>query len=49
MAVHSCNTVVLVCSDAGHTYCIGFHNTRGIHRTLLLDEALARHVKLVGP
>ena len=41
--------VVLVWSDAGHTYGIGFHNTRGIHRTLLLDEALARHVKLVGP
>lgn len=41
--------VVLVWSDAGHTYGIGFHNTQGIHRTLLIDEELARHIKLVGP
>jgi len=41
--------VVLIWSHAGHTYGIGFHNTRGIHRTLLLDEELARNVKLLGP
>jgi hypothetical protein len=40
--------VVLIWSHAGHTYGIGFHNTRGIHRTLLLDEELARHIRLVG-
>ena len=28
---------------------VGFHNIRAIHQTLLLDEELARHVKLVGP
>jgi hypothetical protein len=41
--------VVLVWSDAGHTYGIGFHNMRGIRQTLLIDEELARHIKLVGP
>jgi hypothetical protein len=41
--------VVLAWNDAGHTYGIGFHNTRGIHQTLLLDEELARHIRLVGP
>jgi hypothetical protein len=41
--------VVLIWSDAGHTYGIGFHNTTGIHRTLVLDEELARHIKLVRP
>lgn len=40
--------VVLIWSHAGHTYGIGFHNTWGIHRTLLLDEELARHIRLVG-
>ena len=43
------NHVVLVWSDAGHTYGVGFHNTRGIDRTLRLDEELARDIKLVGP
>jgi hypothetical protein len=41
--------VVLIWSHAGHTYGIGFHNTQGIHRALLLDEELARHIRLVGP
>jgi hypothetical protein len=41
--------VVLIWNDGGHTYGIGFHDVRGIHRTLLLDEELARHVKLVRP
>jgi hypothetical protein len=41
--------VVLVWSDAGHTYGVGFHSTGGIGQTLLLDEELARHIKLVGP
>lgn len=41
--------VVLVWSDAGHSYGVGFHNIRGIRQTLLLDEELARHIKLVGP
>ena len=43
------NRVVLIWSDAGHTYGIGFHNTSGIRRTLFLDEELAKHIKLVGP
>jgi len=41
--------VVLVWSESGHTYGFGFHNTRGIRRALLLDEQLARHIKLVRP
>jgi len=41
--------VVLIWSVAGHTYGVGFHNTRGIRRTLLLDEKLAEHIRLVGP
>jgi hypothetical protein len=41
--------VVLIWSDAGHTYGVGFHNTRGIRRTLLLDEELVRHIRLVAP
>ncbi len=41
--------VVLIWTDSGHTYGIGFHNTRGIRRTLLLDEELARYIRLVRP
>ena len=41
--------VVLAWSEGGHTYGFGFHNTRGIHRALVLDEQLARHIKLVRP
>lgn len=41
--------VVLVWSQAAHTYGVGFHNIRGIRSTLLLDEQLARHIKLIRP
>lgn len=41
--------VVLAWTQGGHTYGFGFHNVQGIHRTLLLDEELARHIKLVRP
>ena len=41
--------VVLVWSVNGHTYGFGFHNMRGIRRTLLLDKQLAVHFKLVRP
>ena len=41
--------VVLVWTNAGHTYGVGFHNTQGIRQTLLLDEELAKHIKLIGP
>lgn len=41
--------VVLIWTEGGHTYGIGFHNTNGIHQTLRLDEELAKHIKLVGP
>lgn len=41
--------VVLVWTARGHTYAFGFHNVHGIRHTLLLDEALAGHVTLVGP
>jgi hypothetical protein len=41
--------VVLIWNEAGHTYGVGFHNTRGTRRTLLLDEELARNIKLVVP
>ena len=40
--------VVLVWTVRDHTYAFGFHNLHGIRRTLFLDEALARHVTLVG-
>jgi hypothetical protein len=41
--------VVLAWSEGGHMYAFGYHNTRGIRRALVLDEELARHIKLVGP
>jgi hypothetical protein len=41
--------VVLIWSEAGHTSGVGFHNARGIRRTLLLDEELATHIKRVRP
>jgi hypothetical protein len=41
--------VVLVWTVGDHTYAFGFHNLHGIHHTLLLDEALAKHVALVTP
>ena len=40
--------VVLIWGEGGHTYGIGFHNVAGIRRTLL-DEQLAKHIKLVRP
>src|SRR3989442_6935013 len=41
--------VVLIWTVGGHTYGIGFHDVRGIPRTLSLDPALARWVVLVPP
>lgn len=41
--------VVLIWSVGRHTYGVGFHDVTGIHPTLLLDEELARSIKLVGP
>lgn len=41
--------VVLVWNVTGHTYGFGFHDTRGIRRTLFLDKQLAAHFKLVRP
>jgi hypothetical protein len=41
--------VVLIWTVDHHTYGIGFHNFTGLHRTLLLDEELARHIRLIGP
>jgi hypothetical protein len=41
--------VVLVWTVGQHTYGFGFHNFTGLRRTLLLDEELARHIRLVRP
>jgi hypothetical protein len=53
--------VVLIWTVGQHTYGVGFHDleqfacpscaatTHGLRQTLLLDEELARHIKLVGP
>ncbi len=41
--------IVLVWTLGLHTYGFGFHNFTGLRQTLLLDEELARHIKLVGP
>lgn len=41
--------VVLVWTEDGHTYGVGFHEVGGRRRTLELDIALVRHVELVGP
>ena len=41
--------VVLIWTVGRHTYAVGFHDTEGIHRTLLMDKELATHIKLVGP
>jgi hypothetical protein len=40
--------VVLIWTVGRHTYGIGFHAIAGIQKALLLDLALARHIKLVG-
>jgi hypothetical protein len=41
--------VVLVWTVGEHTYGVGFHDITGLHQTLLLDEQLANHIRLVGP
>jgi hypothetical protein len=51
--------VVLIWSVGHHTYGLGFHDaeqftcfcttTRGLRKTLRLDEEFARYVRLVGP
>ena len=41
--------VVLIWTVGKHTYGLGFHNIKGLHQTLLLDEQLAKHIKLVRP
>jgi hypothetical protein len=41
--------VVLIWTVGGHTYGVGFHNEDGLRKTLDLDTALARAVRLVGP
>jgi hypothetical protein len=41
--------VVLIWTVGQHTYGVGFHDTRGVRETLLLDEKLVRHITLVGP
>jgi hypothetical protein len=43
------NHVVLIWTVGGHTYGVGFHNVEGLRPTLLLDEQLVRHVRLVKP
>ena len=40
--------LVLVWTTGGHTYAVGFHDVLGRRKTLLLDEALAKHIRLVG-
>jgi hypothetical protein len=41
--------VVLIWTVGQHTYGVGFHDLRGLHETLMLDEELTRHITLVGP
>ena len=41
--------LVLIWTERGHTYAVGFHNLHGIQRTLRLDIALAQGIVLVGP
>jgi len=43
------NHVVLIWTTGRHTYGIGFHNARGLRRTMLLNEALARGIELIAP
>jgi hypothetical protein len=55
------NHVVLIWTVGQHTYGVGFHNVEqfacpscrptvhGLRQTLVLDEELARHIKLVRP
>ena len=41
--------VVLIWTVGSHTYGVGFHDVKGVLRTLALDERLVRSIKLVGP
>ena len=41
--------VVLIWTAGNHTYGVGFHDINGIRQTLLLDEELARGIRLIGP
>jgi hypothetical protein len=41
--------VVLIWTVGQHTYGVGLHNVKAFHQTLLLDEQLAKHIKLVRP
>lgn len=43
------NHVVLIWTVGQRTYGVGFHNVKGLRQTLLLDEELAKHIKLVRP
>jgi hypothetical protein len=42
------NHLVLIWTTRGHTYGIGFHVIGGVRRTLRLDDALVRGIRLVG-
>ncbi len=41
--------VLLIWTVQGHTYGIGFHNERGLTKTLRLTRTLARGIELVAP
>jgi hypothetical protein len=41
--------VVMVWTESGHTYAVGFHNISGERATAKLDFALLRGMRLVGP
>jgi hypothetical protein len=41
--------VVLIWTVGDHTYGIGFHNVHGLRKTLALNVALARGIRLVTP
>jgi len=41
--------VVFIWTVGQHTYGVGFHDVHGIPRTLRLDEALVRNIRLVHP
>lgn len=43
------NHVAFIWTEVGHTYAFGFHNVRGIQRTVDLNASLAEGIKLVGP
>jgi hypothetical protein len=41
--------VVLVWTTGGHTYAVGFHQTRSRRETQMLNDAVARSITLVSP